>query len=62
VLGIPAQAVASLANKLADYDMSIAKGEFIISGALHAAVFVEGPCSFRAIFDRLGSITVRFVS
>ncbi len=61
VLGNPAQAVASLANKLADYGMSIGKGEFIISGSLHAAFFVEGPCSYRAIFDRLGTVTVRFV-
>jgi len=57
----PAQAVASLANKLAGYGMSIGKGEFIISGSLHAAFFVEGPCSYRALFDRLGSVTVRFV-
>lgn len=61
VLGNPAQAVASLANKLADFNMSIGKGEFIISGSVHAALFVEGPCSYRAIFDRLGSVTVRFV-
>jgi len=61
VLGNPAQAVASLANKLADYGMSIGKGEFIISGSLHAAFFIEGPCSYRATFDRLGTVTVRFV-
>ena len=61
VLGNPAQAVASLANKLADYGMSIGKGEFIISGSLHAALFIEGPCSYRATFDRLGTVTVRFV-
>ncbi len=61
VLGNPAQAVASLANKLADYGMSIGKGEFIISGSLHAAIFIENPCSFHATFDRLGSVTVRFV-
>ena len=61
VLGNPAQAVASLANKLAGYGMSIGKGEFIISGSLHAALFVEEPCSYRALFDRLGSVTVRFV-
>jgi 2-keto-4-pentenoate hydratase len=61
VLGNPAQAVASLANKLAGYGMSIGKGEFIISGSLHAALFVEAPCSYRALFDRLGSVTVLFV-
>ena len=60
VLGNPAQSVADLANKLAGYGMSIKPGEFIISGSLTAAVPVQGSCSFRATFDRLGAVSVRF--
>lgn len=62
VLGNPAQSVASLANKLAEYGMSLQAGEFIISGSLTAAVPAEASSCFRATFDRLGSVSVRFVS
>ena len=62
VLGNPAQSVASLANKLAGYGMSLCSGEFIISGSLTAAVPAEAGACFRATFDRLGSVSVRFVS
>ena len=62
VLGNPAQSVAQLANKLAEYGMSLSAGEFIISGSLTAAVPAEAGTCFRATFDRLSSVTVRFVS
>lgn len=62
VLGNPAQSVAQLANKLAEYGMIMSAGEFIISGSLHAGVPAEAGSCFRATFDRLGSVTTRFVS
>jgi 2-keto-4-pentenoate hydratase len=42
--------------------MSIHAGEFIISGSLTAAVPIQGGSSYRATFDRLGSVSVRFTS
>jgi 2-keto-4-pentenoate hydratase len=60
VLGNPAESVAWLANKLAEFDISLKKGEFVMSGSLVKAVPVEAGASFRATFDRLGSVSVRF--
>lgn len=62
VLGNPAQPVASLVNKLAEYGIGLQAGEFIISGSLTAAVPAEAGDCFRATFDRLGSVSTRFVS
>ncbi len=60
VLGNPAESVAWLVNKLAEFDISLKKGEFVMSGSLVKAVPVEAGASFRATFDRLGSVSVRF--
>lgn len=60
VLGNPAQPVAMMANALARYDMGLEAGEIIISGSLTAAVPAEAGSSYRATFDRLGAVTVRF--
>jgi 2-oxopent-4-enoate hydratase len=62
VLGNPAQSVAQLANKLAEFGMSMSAGEFIISGSLTAAFPAEAGSCFRATFDRLSSVSVRFIS
>ncbi len=62
VLGNPAQSVADLANKLAEFGMTLSAGEFIISGSLTAAVPAQAGSCYRATFDRLGSVSVRFVS
>jgi 2-keto-4-pentenoate hydratase len=61
VLGHPAQAVAWLANKLAEFDVTLKAGEVILPGALTAAVTVEKGDSVRATFDHLGSVSIRFV-
>lgn len=61
VLGNPAEAVAWLANKLADFDVTLRAGEVILPGALSAAVTVQAGDHVRATFDRLGSVSVRFV-
>lgn len=61
VWGNPVQAVAWLANKLGQYGISLHAGEIIMSGSLTAAFNVKAGSSFRATFDRLGSVSVRFV-
>jgi 2-oxopent-4-enoate hydratase len=61
VYGNPVQAVAWLANKLSEFGVTLKAGETIISGSLIAAVQVsEGDC-FTAMFDRLGSVKVKFI-
>jgi len=61
VLGNPAHAVAWLANKLAEFDVTLQAGELILPGALSAAVTVQAGDAVRATFDRLGPVSVRFV-
>lgn len=62
VLGNPAQAVAALANKIAEFGLHLRAGEFIISGSLTAPAPVETGDLFRATFDRLGGLSVKFVA
>lgn len=61
VLGNPAQAVAWLANTLSQYGITLKAGEFIMAGALTAALAIKAGDKFTATFDRLGPVTVRFV-
>ena len=60
VLGNPANAVAWLVNKLAEFDVGLNAGEVILPGALSAAVTVQAGDTVRATFDRLGTVSVRF--
>lgn len=60
VLGHPANAVAWLANKLAQYDIGLKAGEIIMSGSLTAACPVAAGDNVRAVFDRLGTVGARF--
>ncbi|WP_442599766.1 2-keto-4-pentenoate hydratase [Neobacillus sp. D3-1R] len=59
-LGHPAHAIAWLANKLNEFDMTLKAGELILPGALHAAVTVKEGDSFSAHFGPLGSVSVKF--
>nr|WP_064092396.1 fumarylacetoacetate hydrolase family protein [Rossellomorea aquimaris] len=59
-LGDPAYCVAWLANKLADYDLSLEPGEVILSGALSAAVFAHPGDEFSADFDWFGKVSCTF--
>lgn len=61
VLGHPAVAVAWLANKLTEFGVDLKAGEIVLSGSLTAAPPVAAGDCFRAEFDRLGSVAVRFV-
>jgi 2-keto-4-pentenoate hydratase len=60
VLGHPANAVAWLANKLAQYDIGLEAGEIIMSGSFIAACPVVAGDIVRASFDRVGAVTVKF--
>jgi 2-keto-4-pentenoate hydratase len=61
VLGHPANAVAWLANAVAKFGVSLKAGEVIMPGAISAAVDVAKGDLLRASFDRLGTVSVRFV-
>ena len=57
VLGNPAQCVAWLVNKLADFNIGLKKGEVVLSGALSAALDAEAGDEFEADFgEALGKI------
>ena len=59
-LGHPAHAVAWLANKLAEFGISLKKDELILPGALSRAVSVSAGDTIEARFGTLGSVTVHF--
>ena len=61
VLGHPANAVVWLANKLAQYGISLKAGEIIMSGSLTAACPAAAGDNIQAVFDRLGPVGARFV-
>ena len=61
VLGHPAEPVAWLANKLAEFGQTLAAGSIIIPGALCRAVDVTVGDLIVARFDRLGAVSMRFV-
>jgi 2-oxopent-4-enoate hydratase len=60
VLGHPAEAVAWLANRLADFGSALAAGQVVLPGAMCASVFAEQGETFRADFPHLGFVEVRF--
>lgn len=59
-LGHPANCVAWLATKLAEYDIPLKAGEIILSGALSAAVAINPGDQFTARFAGLGEVSVSF--
>ncbi|MGE8081885.1 2-keto-4-pentenoate hydratase [Peribacillus loiseleuriae] len=59
-LGNPATCVAWLANRLADYDISLKAGEVILSGALSSMVDAKPGDNFTARFAHLGQVSVNF--
>lgn len=61
VLGHPANAVAWLANKLAEHGGYLRGGSFVMPGALANAHPVGSGDEVRVTFDRLGSLTLRCV-
>jgi 2-keto-4-pentenoate hydratase len=61
-LGNPATCVAWLANKLAEFDITLHAGEVILSGALSAAVNAEADDVFTARFAHIGQVSVHFTN
>jgi 2-keto-4-pentenoate hydratase len=59
-LGDPVYAVAWLANTLAPFGVTLERGHFVMTGALHAAFPVAGGDVVQAEFDRLGTVTATF--
>ena len=60
VMGHPAEAVAWLANALAEYGETLRAGQVILPGAMCASVFAEAGDEFVAEFAGLGRVSVRF--
>lgn len=60
VLGNPAQSVAWLANKLAEYGVKLKAGEIVLSGSLISAVDVRSGDNVKAEFDRIGTVSAFF--
>jgi 2-keto-4-pentenoate hydratase len=60
VLGHPAEAIAWLGNKLADYQIELKKGELVLPGALSAAVTVSEGDQIEADFGQIGTVQVQF--
>ncbi len=61
VWGHPAAAVAWLANKLAEFGAALEEGDIVLSGAISAAVDAGPGDVVQAHFDRLGSVTAKFI-
>jgi len=59
-LGDPLAAVAWAANTLGALGVTLEAGHIIMPGALHASLPARAGASFRARFDRLGDVAVRF--
>ena len=60
VMGNPIRAVVWLANALGKYNIGLKKGEFVLAGALTAALPVVAGDTFTADFAHLGAIQVTF--
>jgi 2-keto-4-pentenoate hydratase len=60
VLGHPAEAVAWLANKLAEYGIAIRAGQLVLPGAMCAAATVAAGETYRAVFTTVGEVSIRF--
>jgi 2-keto-4-pentenoate hydratase len=58
-LGSPLHAVAWLVRTLAPLGGGLAAGQFVMTGALHAAVNISPGQNYRAEFDRLGPVRLR---
>lgn len=59
-LGHPAYAIAWLANKLSQFDITLKAGEVILPGAVAAAVDVEKGDHITVLFSGIGSVSVSF--
>jgi 2-oxo-3-hexenedioate decarboxylase len=61
VLGHPATSIAMLANMMAERGETLKKGDYILSGAITAAVGVKKGDNVNVKFQNLGSLSFKFV-
>ena len=61
VLGHPAAAVAWLANKLAQFELSLHPGDIVLSGSIIRMLEVTAGQAVKVTFSRIGSVGARFV-
>jgi len=61
VMDNPANAVAWLANMLSDYNISLKAGQFILAGAITAAVPFEPGDEFEVDYGEYGQVKVTFM-
>jgi len=61
VLGNPATSVAWLANKLAEFDLTLRPDDIVLSGSIIRMLEVNAGQSVKATFSRIGSVGARFV-
>jgi 2-keto-4-pentenoate hydratase len=61
VLGHPAASVAWLANKLAEYDLSLRPGDTVLSGSIIRMLEVKAGQAVKVTFSRIGSVGARFI-
>jgi len=62
VLGNPIRGLVWLANKLAEFGVSLRPGDLVLAGALHASISVTEGMSVHAEFATIGGITAEFTS
>jgi 2-keto-4-pentenoate hydratase len=58
VMGNPVNAVAWLANKLAEFDVAMAPGDVVLSGSFIKAVPFDAGDAVLALFDQLGEVSL----
>jgi len=61
VLGHPATSIAMLANMMAERGETLKKGQYILSGAITAAVSVKKGDNVNVKFQDLGSVSFKFI-
>ncbi|MBI3328887.1 MAG: fumarylacetoacetate hydrolase family protein [Nitrospinae bacterium] len=61
VLGHPAASLAWLANKLADFGLSLHPGEVVLTGSIIQMLHVSAGHAVKVTFSRIGSVGARFV-
>lgn len=61
VLNHPGNGVAWLANKLAEFDVALEPGHFVLAGSFTATVEARAGDTFHVDYGPLGTITARFV-
>jgi len=61
VLGHPAMGIAWLANKLAEFDVTLQPGHMMLSGSFVRPVFAARGDTIRADFGDLGAVSVQFI-